>query len=126
MKKFFLVFLVAAALVTLTLPRWVLAHHSQAMYTGPEGAISITGVVKKFEYTNPHAIIYLEVSGGDGNKQLWVCEMQSIRSLKMLGWLPSTVKFGDTVTVIGRPARNGAPAMYAEAVQLPDGRMMRS
>ena len=29
------------------------SHHSQAMYTDASGAISITGVVKEFEFTNP-------------------------------------------------------------------------
>jgi hypothetical protein len=123
MKMFAVMFLISAALVASAA---VLAHHSQAMYTGPEGAISITGVVKKFDYTNPHAVIYLEVTDSGGKKKLWVCEMQSIRALKMLGWLDSTVKFGDSLTIIGRPARDGAPAMYSEAVKLPDGRMMRS
>jgi hypothetical protein len=102
------------------------AHHSQAMYTGASGAISITGVVKKVEFTNPHAFIYLEVTGEDGKTKVWALEMMSIRALKMLGWLKDTVKVGDTITAVGRPAKNGAPAMYSEAIKLPDGRMMRS
>lgn len=126
MKKFAVVFLVSAVLVTSALPQTALAHHSQAMYTSPDGAISITGVVKKFEFTNPHAAIYLEVTSDDGKTALWACEMQSIRALKLLGWLPTTVKVGDTLVIAGRPARNGAAAMYAEAIKLPDGRAMRS
>jgi hypothetical protein len=97
-----------------------------AMYTTAEGAISITGVVTKVEFTNPHSFIYLEVTGKDGTKTLWALEMMSMRALKMLGWLSTTVKVGDTITVAGRPARNGSPAMYSEAIKLPDGRMIRS
>jgi hypothetical protein len=104
----------------------VSAHHSQAGYTDASGAISITGVVKRVEFTNPHAFIYLEVTGKDGKTKLWALEMMSIRALKMLGWLSDTVKVGDTITAIGRPAKNGAPAMYSEAIKLPDGRMIRS
>jgi uncharacterized protein DUF6152 len=102
------------------------AHHSQASYTDASGAISITGVVKKVEFTNPHAFIYLEVTGEDGKARVWALELMSIRALKMLGWLSDTVKVGDTITAIGRPAKNGAAAMYSEAIKLPDGRMMRS
>ena len=102
------------------------AHHSQASYTDASGAISITGVVKKVEFTNPHAFIYLEVTGDDGKTRVWALELMSIRALKMLGWLSDTVKVGDTITAIGRPAKNGAAAMYSEAIKLPDGRMMRS
>jgi Family of unknown function (DUF6152) len=104
----------------------VVAHHSQAAYTDASGAISITGVVKKVEFTNPHAFIYLEVTGDDGKTRVWALELMSIRALKMLGWLSDTIKVGDTITAIGRPAKNGAPAMYSEAIKLPDGRMMRS
>jgi hypothetical protein len=101
-------------------------HHSQAMYTDANGAISITGVVKKFEFTNPHSFIYLEVTSDDGKTRLWALEMQSVTHLKSIGWISTTVKVGDTVTAIGRPAKNGAPAMYAEVIKLPDGRMIRS
>lgn len=104
----------------------VLGHHSQAAYTDASGAISITGVVKKVEFTNPHAFIYLEVTSENGQTRVWALELMSIRALKMLGWLSDTVKVGDTITAIGRPAKNGAPAMYSEAIKLPDGRMMRS
>ena len=126
MKKFAVVFVTAASLLGSVWPGASLAHHSQAMYTNADGAISITGVVQKFEFTNPHAYIYLEVTGEGGKKTLWGVEMQSIRALKLLGWLPTTVKAGDKLMVIGRPARNGSPAMYAEVVTLPDGRSMRS
>jgi uncharacterized protein DUF6152 len=116
----------AIILVMMTGSTFVLAHHSQAAYTDASGAISITGVVKKVEFTNPHAFIYLEVTGADGKSKIWALELMSIRALKALGWLSETVKAGDTITAIGRPAKNGAPAMYSEAIKLPDGRMMRS
>jgi len=102
------------------------AHHSQALYTNADGAISITGVVRRLEFTNPHSFIYVDVTGEDGKTKLWALELMSMRGLKMLGWTNDTVKPGDMITVAGRPAKNGAPAMYAEAIRLPDGRSMRS
>jgi hypothetical protein len=104
----------------------VSAHHSQAAYTDASGAIAITGVVKKVEFTNPHAFIYLEVTDANGKTRVWALELMSIRALKMLGWLSDTIKVGDTITAYGRPAKNGAAAMYSEAIKLPDGRMLRS
>jgi Family of unknown function (DUF6152) len=103
----------------------VTAHHSQAQYTGPEGAIEISGVVVRVEMTNPHSFLYVDVEK-DGKKVLWALEMQSRRGLAMNGWADDTVKVGDRISAIGRPARNGAPAMYCEVVKLPDGRQMRS
>ena len=104
----------------------LLAHHSQAMYTNADGAIAIMGTVKKVEFTNPHSFIYLEVTGDDGKTKLWALEMQSVTHLKSIGWINTTVKAGDKLTAIGRPAKNGAPAMYVEVIKLPDGRMIRS
>jgi hypothetical protein len=101
-------------------------HHSQALYTNADGAISITGVVRRLEFTNPHSFIYVEVTGTDGKTKLWALELMSMRGLTMLGWTIDTVKPGDVIMVAGRPAKNGAPAMYAEAIKLPDGRSMRS
>jgi len=55
--------LVALTVGCLLWPASRQAHHSQAMYTDANGVISITGVVKRFEFTNPHSFIYLEVTG---------------------------------------------------------------
>jgi hypothetical protein len=103
----------------------VSAHHSQAQYTGAEGAIEITGTVVRVEMTNPHSFLYIDVVK-NGKTVRWALEMQSVRGLAMNGWVDNTVKVGDMISAIGRPARNGAPAMYCEVVKLPDGRQMRS
>lgn len=121
-----IVAVIAGAIVALTAAvSSVTAHHSQAQYTGPEGAIEISGVVVRVEMTNPHSFLYLEVEK-DGKKVRWALELQSRRGLAMNGWADDTVKTGDRISAIGRPARNGAPAMYCEVVKLPDGRSMRS
>jgi len=125
MKSVVPVFIVALISVVAGSSR-LAAHHSQAAYTDASGAIAITGVVKKVEFTNPHAFIYVEVVSEDGKTRVWALELMSIRALKMLGWLSDTVKAGDMITAYGRPAKNGAAAMYSEAIKLPDGRMFRS
>lgn len=114
-----------AALAAIAMPPAATAHHSQAAYTLAEGAIQLTGVVKKFEFTNPHAVIYLEVTGEDGKVVEWTCETQSVRALKLNGWLSDSIKPGDHITLYGRPARNGSPSIYTEVVQLPDGRALK-
>jgi Family of unknown function (DUF6152) len=126
MKKMLLALIIEILMFSVARSEPAFAHHSQATYTDANGAISITGVVKKFEFTNPHSFIYLEVAGDGGAPKLWALEMQSVTHLKSIGWTNTTVKVGDSVTAIGRPAKNGAPAMYAEVIKLPDGRQIRS
>jgi len=125
MLRFTVVFAIGVCLAAVSPSAF--GHHSQAMYTDASGAISITGVVKKFEFTNPHSFVYLEVTeDGGGKPKLWALELQSVTHLKSIGWTAETVKVGETLTAIGRPAKNGAPAMYAEVLKLSDGRMIRS
>ena len=120
-----LVALVVATIAALSAAASPVAHHSQAQYTEADGAIEITGVVARVEMSNPHSFLYIDVEK-DGKSVRWALEMQSLRGLAMNGWVDDTVKIGDRISAIGRPARNGAPAMYCEVVKLPDGRQMRS
>jgi hypothetical protein len=103
----------------------VLAHHSTTMYnmTNP---VTVTGVVKRFDWANPHAHIYLEVKDEQGNMVEWDIEMMSLNHLKGYGWSRSTVQPGDVVSCTGGPAKSGLPAMLSSLVKLADGRVIKS
>lgn len=111
---------------------WVLtvtstsAHHSTAMYD-TQNPVTITGTVKKFEWTNPHAFVYLEVKDEKTGKVVeWEVEMMSLNHLRGYGWTSKTVKQGDMLSATGAPAKSGAPSMIANRMKLPDGREIRS
>ena len=119
-------FLALALGLTLVFPGSNLfAHHSTAMYN-MASPTTVTGVVKRFEWTNPHAFIYLEVTDEKGNKAEWAIEMMSLNHLKSYGWLHDTVKPGETITCTGGAAKSGDPAMLASLIKLADGRMIKS
>jgi hypothetical protein len=101
------------------------AHHSTTMYNMASPS-TVTGTVKRFEWTNPHAYIYLEVKGDDGKPVEWQVEMMSLNHLKSYGWARDTVKEGDVITCTGGAAKSGAPAMLSSLVKLNDGRMIKS
>ena len=102
------------------------AHHSTAMYDG-QNPITITGTVKKFEWTNPHAFVYLEVKDEKTGKMVeWEVEMMSLNHLRGYGWTSKTVKPGDQLSATGAPAKSGAPSMIANRMKLADGREIRS
>ena len=101
------------------------AHHSTAMYDA-QNPVTITGAVKKFEWTNPHAFVYLEVTDAQGKIVEWEVEMMSLNHLRAYGWTSKTVKAGDVISATGAPARSGAPSMIANRMKLPDGREIRS
>ncbi|HLI84058.1 MAG TPA: DUF6152 family protein [Bryobacteraceae bacterium] len=101
------------------------AHHSTAMYN-MANPVTVTGVVKRFEWQNPHAYIYLEVTDQNGKQVEWQIEMMSLNHLKSYGWMHDTVKPGDTISCTGGAAKSGDPAMLASLIKLPDGRMIKS
>jgi hypothetical protein len=101
------------------------AHHSTAMYdmANPK---TVKGTVKRFEWTNPHAFIFIEVSEGGGPPVEWEIELMSLNHLRSYGWVRTTVKPGDVITCTGGAAKSGAPSMICAVVELPDGRKIRS
>jgi hypothetical protein len=101
------------------------AHHSTAMYN-MVNPVTVTGVVERFEWTNPHAFIYLEVTDEKGKKVEWQIEMMSLNHLKSYGWAHDTVKPGDVISCTGGAAKSGDPAMLASLMKLADGRTIKS
>ena len=120
MKVGFFVLLLALAV---TAPAF--AHHSTAMYD-MNHPVTVSGVVKRFEWTNPHAFVYLDVKDEKGNSVEWEVEMMSLNHLRGYGWTRSTVKVGEAISSTGGAAKSGAPSMISSYMKLADGRMMKS
>jgi hypothetical protein len=103
----------------------VLAHHSTAMYD-MASPVTVTGTVTKFEWTNPHAFVYLDVKNEKGEIEHWEVEMMSLNHLKSYGWMHTTVKPGDMISCTGGRAKSGATAMISSVMKLSDGRTIKS
>jgi hypothetical protein len=115
------VLLAAAAVVWAASP--LLAHHSFAMYDHTR-TMTIKGEVTKFQWTNPHGYLELDVKQKDGSTKHFTCEMTSINMMTRLGWRSNMIKFGDKVVVTISPLLNGDPAGLLLDVTLPDGRKL--
>jgi hypothetical protein len=100
-----------------------LAHHSTAPYDLIHGTI-VEGVATRFEWENPHAHIYLDVTGEDNAIEHWTIELESITHLRRLGWTQHTIQPGDRLQVTGGRAKNGSFHMRGVYIQLPDGRKL--
>ena len=117
--------LLTTGLGVLFVARTVRAHHSTAMYD-MANPVTVKGAVKRFEWTNPHAFIYLEVKDDKGGSVEWEIELMSLNHLRSYGWMRSTVKSGDIISCTGGAARSGATSMISALIELPDGRKIRS
>ena len=94
--------LIAAALGANT----ALAHHSPVMFDQAQ-QLTLTGIVRQFQWTNPHSYIQLIVKNAQGQDEEWSLEMGASVYLYNLGWRPASVKAGDTLTVTVAPLRKG-------------------
>jgi hypothetical protein len=84
-------------------------HHSPVMFDQSK-PVTLTGTVREFQWTNPHAYIQLVVENEQGQRDEWSLEMSASVYLYNLGWRPSTVKPGDVLTVTVAPLRKGGNA----------------
>ena len=99
----------------------VLAHHSfEAEFDGDKTA-TVTGVVTKLDWTNPHAWIYMNTKDESGAAKTFAVEMGPPYALVRWGWKHDTVKIGDTITVEGAAmAKDGS----SRAGSLPSTRLV--
>ena len=106
MKNKFLTFsFLAVALMLVTVPMF--AHHGTAVYDNNK-KLMLNGTVTKFEFVNPHILVYIDAPDASGTMRNWVIE-NSPPSLAMhSGWTKDMMKVGDKVEYEIQPARNGA------------------
>ena len=97
------------------------AHHSFAMFDmGKE--VTVSGTVKQFQWTNPHAYIQIVAKDEAGRDVEWSMEMGAPMYLYARGWRPSSLKAGMRVNVVLNPLRNGRPGGVVRTVTAADGR----
>jgi uncharacterized protein DUF6152 len=96
--------------------RPVVAHHAFSAEFDAAKPVKLTGSVTKLEWTNPHAWVYVDVKGPDGQMANWSFEMNSPGTLMRLGWTRFSLKPGDEVTIEGSRAKNGSNNANAQLV----------
>jgi hypothetical protein len=89
------------------------AHHGQAGLFEQNRIIELKGTVKRWSFTNPHPILILQAPNEKGAQVDWDVYFGpgAVASLRRQGFSTETFKEGETLTVKGYPATNGAPGL---------------
>lgn len=87
------------------------AHHSAPVFYKVDARTTVSGTVNEFRFTNPHAILKLDVVGENGEKQEWTAETTSPSILRRRGWSQASFKPGDKVKLEGMPSLDGSYLM---------------
>ena len=96
------------------------AHHSTAEFDYTR-QVTIKGLVKEVQWTNPHSYIQLLVNGEDAAQTQWSVEIGSPSLNIGMGWRKNSVKAGDIVTMLLSPARSGKPYGTLRTLTFADG-----
>jgi len=102
------------------------AHHSVQAQFDLDKPFSVTGVVTKVEWINPHSYLYLDSKDDSGKVTHWAFEMAGPGALRKAGLSRADrggLKAGDTVTVDGVRAKDGTDSGLIKDLKLPDGRV---
>ena len=100
------------------------AHHSFAAEFDDKQPVTLDGTVVKFDFTNPHSWIYVDVKKADGTVERWSVETGSTNALFRRGWRKDSLRARDHITVDAFRAKDGSRTANASQVKLPDGRQI--
>jgi hypothetical protein len=92
-----------------------MAHHGVAGYDMTK-TIALHGTVSKFDWSNPHVVVYVDAKNEGGEMQHWTIEFASPVHMARAGWSKASMKTGDDITIDTHPSRNGAPVGISSTI----------
>jgi Family of unknown function (DUF6152) len=79
---------------------------------------------KEFQWTNPHAWIFVMVPNHEGQLEQWAVEMGGPGQIARQGWTQKTLTPGMDVKLTIHPLRDGTNGGQFMGLTLPDGTQM--
>jgi len=103
-------------------PAW--AHHAFAAEFDQTRPLKLKGTVVKWEVTNPHSWIHMDVKGDDGKVVTWMIEGGSPNNLYRLGFTKDSLPPGSEILVEGYQAKDQSTRAVGKSVTFSDGRKL--
>ncbi len=101
-------------------------HHSFAAEFDSRKPISITGVITKLDWVNPHAYVYLDAKDASGATVHWSFQTLPPSMMRARGVSRDLFAVGQTVTISGFAAKDGTKSLgWIKRIQYADGRVLQ-
>lgn len=113
--------MVAAGLLFVSAP--LAAHHGTASYD-TKNVVTVKATMTDFRFINPHVQLFFDVKNEKGESENWQGELTAPNKLSRAGWTKHTLKPGDSVTVSGYIAKDGAHSIWIQKLIGPDGQSL--
>ncbi len=120
MKTRLLVAVIGVGLLLAAVPAQ--AHHAFAAEFDQNKPIKVQGAVVKWELTNPHSWIHIDVKGPDGKLVTWMIEGASPNNLYRLGLTKESLPPGSVILVEGYQAKDGSTRAVGRNITFADGK----
>ena len=120
MRTRLVVAVTAVVLLLAVVPVW--AHHAFAAEFDQSKPVKVRGLVVKWELTNPHSWIHIDVKGPDGKAVTWMIEGASPNNLYRLGLTKESLPAGSDITVEGYQAKDGSTRAVGRNITFADGK----
>lgn len=119
-----------AAVLTVALGAAIVAvapasgHHAFAAEFDANQPVHFTGVVKRMQWTNPHAWIFVDVAKEDGTVEEWAIEAGTPVVLFRRGFTKDSLTPGTEIVVDGYRAKDGSRRANGRDLTFADGRTL--
>jgi hypothetical protein len=102
------------------------AHHPFSAEFDAQAPLTLSGIVTKVNWANPHVSVLVNAKDQSGQTRNWNLELASPAMLARKGWTKASLKIGEVITIKGYRAKSEPFTAAARMIEMPGGKQLSS